>query len=424
MPNKLPHGEGGNVDDVLGDFSVQSDFQPAESATFTAPQVLILGGCGRIGASVALDMLRYTQAELCLASRNPQFPELLAAFPNRIKLLTLDLSDAEAVEQAIASSASSDTEALADGYDLVIHCAGPFRQRDLAVLRTCIAAGVNYLDVSDSPDYVREALELKEEAIATNITAIVSTGVFPGLSNSMARLAAEQFERLDDLQLNYVVAGSGGAGKTVMRTTFLELQTPFPAWIDGQWQEVLPYSDREQVEFLPPYGKSSVYWFSTSEAATLPKSFACNNVVTKFGSLPHLYNVLTGAMTWKPLEKWLQNPVVVEELATVSYAMTQVSDRFSGVGLAMQVVATGIPKVGNLPNALAEADSRACFQIDFCHENTAIAAGQGTGMVAADLLMGRLQKPGVWPVEQAVPTSLFLEALAPRSLEIAQQWRS
>ena len=424
MLNKLPHGDDGSVDDVLRDGSVKSDWKVVEPATSTAPQVLILGGCGRIGASVALDMLHHTQADLCLASRHPQCPALLADFAHRIQLLSLDLTDAEAVEGAIGCSGAKGLQSRPDGFDLVIHCAGPFRQRDLGVLRACIAAGVNYLDVSDSPDYVREALALKDEAIAANITVIVSTGVFPGLSNSMARLAAEQFERLDDLQLNYVVAGSGGAGKTVMRTTFLELQTPFPAWIDGQWQEVLPYSDREQVEFLPPYGKSSVYWFSTSEAATLPKSFACNNVVTKFGSLPHLYNVLTGAMTWKPLEKWLQNPVVVEELATVSYAMTQVSDRFSGVGLAMQVVATGIPKVGNLPNALAEADSRACFQIDFCHENTAIAAGQGTGMVAADLLMGRLQKPGVWPVEQAVPTSLFLEALAPRSLEIAQQWRS
>lgn len=412
------------LDGALEDSPLQSDSEVAEPAVSAAPRVLILGGCGRIGAAVALDLLHHTHAELCLASRNPQFPDLLASYADRIKLLHLDLSDQAAVEQAIALSAGRDVSAGAEDYDLVVHCAGPFRQRDLGVLRACIAAGVNYLDVSDSPDYVRGALALKDEAIAAGITAIVSTGVFPGLSNSMARLAAEQFDSLDSLQLNYVVAGSGGAGKTVMRTTFLELQTPFPAWIDGQWQEILPYSDREQVEFLPPYGKSSVYWFSTSEAATLPKSFACHNVITKFGSLPHVYNVLTGAMTWGPLGKWLQNSAVVEELATVSYAMTQVSDRFSGVGLAMQVISTGKNKIENPLESSPEEDSKACFQVDFCHDNTAIAAGQGTGMVAADLLQGRLHKPGVWPVEQAVPTALFLQALAPRDLEVMQQWHS
>ncbi len=420
----MPSCDGLNNDGSLGNFALQSASEEAESKAASVPQILILGGCGRIGASVALDLLHHSQAELCLASRNPQCPAVIAAFAHRIQLLRLDLNDSESLEQAIVGSASHSLEAQSHGYDLIIHCAGPFRQRDLAVLRACIAAGVNYLDVSDSPDYVREALELKDEAIAAGITAIVSTGVFPGLSNSMARLAAEQFERLDDLQLNYVVAGSGGAGKTVMRTTFLELQTPFPAWIEGQWQAVSPYSDRERVEFLSPYGKSSVYWFSTSEAATLPKSFACNNVVTKFGSLPHLYNVLTGAMTWKPLEKWLQNPAVVEELATVSYAMTQVSDRFSGVGLAMQVLATGIPVAGNLSESFPSKDCTACYQVDFCADNTAIAAGQGTGMVAVDLLTARLHKPGVWPVEQAVSTALFLEALEPRSLEIIQRWRS
>jgi len=377
-------------------------------------RVLVLGGCGRIGASVALDLLCQTEAQLCLASRSPQCPDLLASFASRIELLRLDLSDREAVNQAIAAP---------DAYDLVIHCAGPFRQRDLAVLEACIAAGVDYLDVSDSPDYVREVLELRDRAIAAGVTAIVSTGVFPGLSNSMARLAAEQFEHLDDLQLNYVVAGSGGAGKTVLRTTFLELQTPFSAWLEGAWQVVRPYCDREQVTFQPPYGKASVYWFSTSEAATLPQSFPCNSVITKFGSLPQFYNLLTGLMTWGPLDRWLQNPAVVEKLATVSYAMTQVSDRFSGVGLAMQVVATGLPKPEHQRLAEAAQSSDACYQIDFVHDNTAIAAGQGTGLVAAALLAGQLCKPGVWPVEQAVPTALFLAGLPPRKLEITQGWR-
>ncbi|WP_322096549.1 MULTISPECIES: hypothetical protein [Planktothricoides] len=89
----------------------------------------------------------------------------------------------------------------------------------------------------------------------------------------MTRQAVEQLDQAESIHLSYVVAGSGGAGVTVMRTTFyatwrqvlylgrpqdrtgfstwgdpktavaLELQHSFDAWIDGQWQRVKPYSD-------------------------------------------------------------------------------------------------------------------------------------------------------------------------------------
>lgn len=242
-----------------------------------APDVLILGGSGRIGTAVALDILEHTGARVCLASRRPRLPPSLGALePGRVRLARLDLTEAGALAALLSPPAGRLAPSVTSpvtppvsppvslsgkaAYDLVIHCAGPFRQRDLGVLEACIAARVNYLDVSDSPDYVRSALALGEAAQRAGVTAIVSTGVFPGWSNSMARLAAEQFASLDRLQLNYVVAGSGGAGPTVMRTTFLELQRPFPAWIGGAWRQVWPYGDRELASFPPPLWPSLGLW--------------------------------------------------------------------------------------------------------------------------------------------------------------------
>lgn len=388
-----------------------------------AATVLILGGWGRIGQAVAQDLLRYTDAQLRLTHRRARPQPAPVSFPapafppGRVTAIQLDLADPGLAAEIAAA-------------DLVIHCAGPFRQRDLAVLRTCLAAGVNYLDVSDSPDYVRAALALKPAAVEAGVTAIVSTGVFPGLSNSLARLAVEQLTQfaggspdplqLHALQLNYVVVGSGGAGPTVMRTTFLELQRPFLAWLGGAWRSVLPYSGREQVRFLPPYGEAWVYWFSTSEAATLPESLGCDRVITKFGSLPPLYNRLTGWMTWGPLASLLQQGPVVEGLAQISYAMTRVSDRFTGVGLAMQAIAQGQARDAASGQSMGPLLT---YQVDFVHGQTAIAAGQGTGLVAAALLSRQLCQPGVWPVEQAVPTPLVLAGLEQRGLRLVQGWR-
>lgn len=360
-------------------------------------QVLILGGGGRIGRSVAADLLRHTQATITLTGRRPQAPFELSP---RLGYQSLLLEDQPALRGAIAA------------HDLVIHCAGPFRTQDLTVLTQCIEQRTPYLDVADSPDYVSAALTLNAQAQAAGVTCIVSTGVFPGISNSMVRQGIERLDRAERVHLSYLVAGSGGAGVTVMRTTFIELQTPFQAKVEGQLVSIQPYCDREVLPFPAPYNQGAgVYWFNTVEALTLAQSFPqLTSVITKFGSLPDVYNRLTKLMTFLP-PRWLKQPAMVEFLAQVSYAMTQVSDRFSGTGIAMRLSIQGQHQ-GKQTTYLATAT----------HPDTAEAAGYGTGSVAQLLLQGQLVRPGVWPVEQALPTSLFEETLAARNLSIDCGW--
>jgi len=52
------------------------------------------------------------------------------------------------------------------------------------------------------------------------------------------------------------------------------------------------------------------------------------------------------------------------------------------------------------------------------HENTAVSAGAGTGSIAELMLMGKLNKPGVWPVEQALSTELFEQTMQSRGIKI------
>ena len=84
---------------------------------------------------------------------------------------------------------------------------------------------------------------------------------------------------------------------------------------------------------------------------------------------------------------WLRQPQI-EALAQVSYRMTQVSDCFSGIGIAMRVDVKG-----------QQQGIQTTVTHTFTCPDTAYAAGAGTGSVAQLLLTGQLQKPGVWPVE-------------------------
>ncbi|NET33083.1 MAG: NAD-dependent epimerase/dehydratase family protein [Cyanothece sp. SIO1E1] len=361
-------------------------------------RVLILGGKGRIGRSVATDLATHTQAEITITGRRSSSEAAVdQSADGSIRFLRLDLADQTRVVKAIAT------------HNLVIHCAGPFSYRDSTVLKTCIEQGVNYLDVADNPTYVSNALTYQSAAAQAGVTAIVSSGVFPGISNSMVKQGIEQLDQSDQVHLSYIVAGSGGAGITVMRTTFLELQHAFRAWLNGQWQTIAPYSQRQIVEFPAPYGRCAVYWFSTIEAMTLPASFPVKTVITKFGSLPDFYNQLTWMMAHGLPKSWLQHPKAIEFLAQVSYRMTEFTDRFSGIGIAMRAEITG-----------QKQGQPAHYYSTMVHQDTAIAAGCGTGSIAQLMLAGQLHKPGVWPVEQALPTDLFASAMQSRGIKIMQ----
>ncbi|HEY9700179.1 MAG TPA: saccharopine dehydrogenase NADP-binding domain-containing protein [Trichocoleus sp.] len=356
-------------------------------------RVFIIGGRGRIGRSVAEDLLTQTDAKVTITGRTSDTGHVSDQLGDRVEFLELDLADEAKLRSAVAA------------HDLVIHCAGPFRYRDAITLKTCIQAGVNYLDVSDDRSFTQNAISLRDAAINAGITAVINSGVFPGISNSMVRHDVEQLDEAERIHLSYVVSGSGGAGVTVMRTTFLGLQNPFQVWMDGKWQTVKPYSGREAIDFPAPYGRLGVYWFDMPEAYTLVAAFPVKTVITKFGSVPDFYNHLTWMAAHLFPKPLMQQPLMIEFLAKVSYRMTGVTDRFSGIGVAMRSEVQG-KKDGRVARAVST----------FAHENTAFASGCGTGSIAQFLLSGELQKPGVWTVEEALPTPLFEQGMAQRGL--------
>jgi saccharopine dehydrogenase-like NADP-dependent oxidoreductase len=364
-------------------------------------RVLILGGRGRIGSSVAEDILNHTQAQVTITGRSPETEKDINLHSGeRVQFLVLDLEEVEKLREAIACS------------DLVIHCAGPFHYRDTQVLEICIDQGVNYLDVSDHRSYTNKALNLHEKAVNAGVTAIINTGIFPGISNSLVRYGVEQFDIAEKIHLSYLVSGSGGAGVTVMRTTFLGLQHPFQAWINGKWQLIQPYTDRENLQFPPPYGRSGVYWFDMPETITLPHSFpTVKTVITKFGSVPDFYNHLTWIAAHIFPKLLMQRRYMIEFLAYVSHFMTDFTNRFSGIGVAVRSEVTGKKDGQTL-----------IYHSTLLHENTAIASGIGTGSIAALLLAGKLKQPGVLPVEAALPTDLFMQILKDRGIKINTEW--
>ena len=350
-------------------------------------KVLIIGGTGRIGQGVAQDIHKQSQGNLTLTGRK-------SFYSQNFSFLPFDLNNQEPIRKIIS------------GFDLVVHCAGPFHHRDGRVLKHCIEEGINYIDVSDHRSFHLQGTSYHQAALEKGVTAILHTGVFPGISNLMAKKGVEALDQVESIHLNYLVAGSGGAGLTVMRTTFLGIQSPFTAWINRQWREIAPYSEPEIVEF-PQYGNVNVYWFDVAETYTLAQSFAVDTVVTKFASLPKFYNDLTGLVAHRVPHSVLKNPSVLEGLSRLSLGMARVTDLWSGVGIAVSVDVNGW-----------QDGHKQCHRLDFVHDHTAIAAGMGAGSIAQLLLNQEIIQPGVWSVEQAVTTPQFEAMMQQRGIKI------
>lgn len=350
-------------------------------------EVLVIGGTGQIGRRVAKDIQKHSQGNVTITGRKPFYNQ---NFP----VLQFNLNNPDSIKTLISN------------FDLVVHCAGPFHHRNGQVLKHCIEQGINYIDVSDHRAFHLQVADYHQAAVEAGVTAILHTGVFPGISNLMARKGVATLDQTESIHLNYLVAGSGGAGLTVMRTTFLGLQSHFSVWRNGQWQGVIPYSEPETVEF-PRYGEANVYWFDVAETYTLPHTFAVDTVVTKFASIPNFYNDLTALVAHRVPPSVLKHPLVIEGLARISLGMARTTDLASGIGIAVVVNVSGW-----------QGNQKQQYRLNFYHDSTAIAAGMGAGSVAQLLLNQEIIQPGVWSVEQAIPIPQFDAMMQQRGIKI------
>ncbi|KAK9827368.1 hypothetical protein WJX81_002139 [Elliptochloris bilobata] len=142
-------------------------------------RVLILGGTGRVGSSTAAALLRTERGlEVVLSGRSEaSYAKLVDMRP--------ELAGARFLRCDIDNDA--DLAAALQGFDLVLHTAGPFQRKErCAVLEAAIAARVAYMDICDDADYSQRARRYHQQALDAGVPAITTAGIYPGVSNVMA----------------------------------------------------------------------------------------------------------------------------------------------------------------------------------------------------------------------------------------------
>ncbi|RYR22380.1 hypothetical protein Ahy_B03g067664 isoform B [Arachis hypogaea] len=329
-------------------------------------RVLVLGGTGRVGGSTAIALSNLCpDLRILVAGRNREKGEaLVAKLGGNSGFSQVDLNDQDSLQTALQD------------VDLVVHTAGPFQQAEkCSVLEAAINTKTAYVDVCDDTSYAVRAKSFMSRALAANVPAITTGGIYPGVSNVMAAelVRAAETETEEDkperLRFSYYTAGTGGAGPTILATSFLLLG-----------EEVIAYSKEIRIPLQYMVFRNLPEVRSAFEILGVP------TVSARFGTAPFFWNWGMEAMTNLLPPEFLRDRSKVQMLVELFDPVVRAVDGIAGERVSMRVdleLSSGRSKVGL-----------------FSHSKLSISVGIATAAFALAILEGSTQ-PGVWFPEEA-----------------------
>jgi len=275
------------------------------------------------------------------------------------------------------------------GCGIVVHTGGPFQGRtDPALLRCCLKQGVPYVDVCDEWDLAVASKKYQDDATENGVAAIVSSGIWPGVS---ALMAAEAVARLgkregtdqktcESLDFSFFTAGTGNAGPTIVSATFLLLATPVITYLNGKKTEKEPWTEQRSVDFGPSIGTKPVWLLDNPDVPTTATTLKIPRVSSRFGTDPLFWNYLFGAMKAIP-RSLLYNRDAMQGFALFSEPIIRLVDKLVGATNAMRVDAT--------------ARDGEVVTMRIAHPDLEQCVGLATAAFALEVLRGTVP-PGVW----------------------------
>jgi saccharopine dehydrogenase (NAD+, L-lysine-forming) len=180
--------------------------------------------------------------------------------------LKLDASDTDAVVRAAA------------GAKLVVNAVIP--EFNLSILRACLAAGVDYLDMASGPmrtmnidEGFLAMMKLDDEVRDAGVTALTCTGMDPGVTSTFAGNAYEDLGRCFEIRIkDYSVFESPVPLQVWSQETYyVDCSQPPLLYEDGQFKRVELFGRRESYEFPEPFGIGPVVCHDHEEVSTLPR---------------------------------------------------------------------------------------------------------------------------------------------------------
>jgi len=222
-------------------------------------KIIILGGCGAMGSEATRDLARTSDfEEIVIADADLSRAQALASElgAGRVRAIKVDANDETALTECLRGS------------DVVANCTT--YHFGLIVTRAAINARVNYLDLGGLYNTPKQ-LDMDEDARRAGVTICLGAGATPGVTNLMARAAANQLDKVDEVHIAFAsfrsIAPSPGLLDTVLDEFSSNRRRFF--WQDGEIVETPAFSGAKQVRFAEPVGEIETFYVPHSETHTI-----------------------------------------------------------------------------------------------------------------------------------------------------------
>ncbi|MHA1298181.1 MAG: saccharopine dehydrogenase family protein [Candidatus Helarchaeota archaeon] len=359
-------------------------------------KIVVLGGVGAVG-SIAVKTLTQLKdfTEVIIGDINIEKAKKLVSEigSDKLSAIKVDALNPKSVKDAIK------------GADVVLNTTGPFYKFVPVILKAVIESGINYVDICDDVDVTRDILEMDEKAKKAGITALIGMGSSPGVTNLLAKFAADQLlDETDSIDLYHAHGGEPTEGPGVIFHRIHSMIIDIPVFIDGKMKMVKSFTTEammleEEVDFHE-IGTYRVFPYPHPEIITLPKYIKGLKRVTNKGTvLPEEYYSLTRNMVRLGLID--EDPIDVkgQKIApidfTIAYIIKQREKILKETNFGEQ---RGCVKI-----VVAGRKKGKPQKYVFSMASTGQAMGEGTGIPAAFgaalIIRGKVKTKGVIPPE-------------------------
>ena len=383
------------------------------------PKVIVLGGAGAVGRVAARTLAMHDAFDHVVLGDidTARAEEVARGLGPDVSVVHVDAGDRASVRAAI------------EGCDVVLNCTGPFYKFVQATLEAVIDAGIDYVDVCDDVDVTLDILELDAAAKVAGVTALIGMGSSPGVTNLLARFAAESLlDETEAIDIYHAHGGEPFEGEGVIAHRFHCMSIDVPMFLDGELRYVKFFEPegvalRERVDFHGLGDGVLVYPYPHPEQVTLPKHLKLRRVTNKGTVLPDTYYDLIrdlchlGMTGREPLD--VRGQAVTPYDFAIAFILRErerilKETAFGSQRGCVKVVASG-----------SKGGAAQTFVFSMSSQDQAL--GEGTGVPAAmgTILMarGKVQGPGVMPPEACVKPLDFLGLMRP-IIELSQKGRS
>ena len=306
--------------------------------------------------------------------------------------------------------------------DLVVNLALPYQ--DLAIMDSCLATGVDYLDTANYEPRDEAKFEYHwqwayhDRFVERGIMALLGSGFDPGVTNVftayIAKHYVEEMRTLDILDCNGGDHGQHFATNFNPEINIREVTAPARHWEAGDWVETPALSHHQTFDF-PSVGARNMYLMYHEELESLTRHFPALERARFWMTFGDAY--LTHLDVLQNIGMTSIEPVMYEgrEIIPLRFLKAVLPDPGD-----LAKTTTGRTCIGNIVSGKHAGQPRTVYLYNVCDHEACFAevgsqaVSYTTGvpaMIGATLMLnGKWHKPGVFNLEQFDPDP-FMELM-------------